>query len=339
MGEVDVPLWGWKEVSMNLFDVVQDALRTRHYAYRTEKTYMHWIRHYVRFIKPVHPRDAGADGVKRFVTHLATEQNVSATTQNQALAALLFLYKLYEIDLGDLDIVRAKKSTWLPTVLTHDEAMRVLEQLNGQYRIMGQLMYGGGLRLMECLRLRVKDVDFENRTITLRDTKSNRDRVTCLPESVVQALVLHLAKVKAQHTEDVANGRGEVELPFALDRKYPNAPFEWAWQYVFPATGFSKDPRSGHVRRHHVYETSVQKAVKLAARKAGIHKHVGPHTLRHSFATKLLQDGQDIRTIQELLGHKDIKTTMIYTHVSMKGSGVISPLDRPVIKQRNAVES
>jgi len=326
---------------MNLFDVVRDALRTRHYAYRTEKTYLHWIKHYVRFIRPIHPRDAGAAGVKRFVTHLAIDRQVSASTQNQALAALEFLYKLYEIDLGDLDIVRAKKSTWLPTVMTHDEAMRVLEQLNGQYRIMEQLMYGAGLRLMECLRLRVKDVDFETRTITLRDTKSNRDRVTVLPESVVPALTLHLAKIKAQHTIDLVDGRGEVELPFALDRKYPNAPFEWAWQYVFPAVGFSKDPRSGHIRRHHVYETTIQKAVKFAARRAGIEKHVTTHTFRHSFATRLLELGYDIRTIQELLGHKDIKTTMIYTHVTMKGSGVVSPLDsgNSVIKQHSAVES
>jgi len=328
---------------VNLFDVVRDALRTKHYAYKTEKTYVHWIRQYVRFIKPTHPRDAGQDEVKRFLTHLAVDRSVSASTQNQALAALLFLYKLYGIEIGNLDIVRAKKSTYLPTVLTHDEAMRVIEQLNGQYRIMAQLMYGAGLRLMECLRLRVKDVDFEHRTITLRDTKSNRDRVTVLPESVVSALILHLAKVKAQHTEDLANGRGEVELPGALDRKYPSAPFEWAWQYVFPAGQFSRDPRSEHVRRHHIYETSVQKAVKLAAKKAGIHKHVGPHTFRHSFATGLLQNSYDLRTIQELLGHKDIKTTMIYTHVTMKGSGVISPLDahpsQHGIKRTVAVES
>jgi integron integrase len=329
---------------MKLFEVVRDALRTHHYAYKTEKTYLHWIKTYAKFVKPTHPREAGADGVKRFLTHLAVDRQVSASTQNQALAALLFLYKLYEMDLGDLDIVRAKKSTWLPTVMTHDEAMRVIEQLNGQYRIVAQLMYGAGLRLMECLRLRVKDVDFDSRTITLRDTKSNRDRVTVLPESVVPALMLHLAKVKAQHTEDLANGRGEVELPFALDRKYPNAPYEWAWQYIFPAGQFSTDPRSGRTRRHHVYETSVQKAVKLAAKKAVIHKHVGPHTFRHSFATNLLQNGYDLRTIQELLGHKDIKTTMIYTHVSMKGSGVISPLDgnprqQPVIKRTVAVES
>lgn len=326
---------------MNLFDTVRHELRTRHYAYRTEKTYLHWIRHYVRFLRPTHPREAGMDGVKRFLSHLAVEKNVSATTQNQARAALKFLYGLYEVEWDDKGVPVARKSIWLPTVMTHDEAMRVLEQLDGQYRIMGQLMYGGGLRLLECLRLRVKDVDLEHRTLTLRDTKSNRDRVTCLPESVVPALMLHMDKVKAQHTIDLSNGRGEVELPSALDRKYPNAPFEWGWQYVFPAAGYSKDPRSGHVRRHHVYETSIQKAVKRAAVKAGITKQIGPHTLRHSFATRLLELGNDIRTIQELLGHKDVKTTMIYTHVTMKGSGVVSPLDsgKSVIKQHVPVES
>lgn len=325
---------------MNFFETVRDALRTKHYAYRTEKTYMHWVRQYVKFIQPIHPREAGADGVRRFLTHLAVEKQVSAATQGQALAALLFVYRLYGLELGNLDIVRARKSTCLPTVLTHEEAMQLLEQLNGQYRIMGQLMYGGGLRLMEVLRLRIKDVDFDMQTITLKDTKSNRDRVTCLPASVVPTLKLHLAKVRAQHNADLADGRGEVELPNALDRKYPSAPIEWGWQYVFPAAGFSTDPRSGHVRRHHVYETSVQKAVKQAAKRAGIHKHVGPHTLRHSFATRLLELGNDIRTIQELLGHKDVKTTMIYTHVSMRGSGVVSPLDSgAVIKRTVAVES
>lgn len=311
---------------MNLFDVVREALRTKHYACRTEKTYLHWIRQYVRFLKTVHPREAGADGVKRFLTHLAVNRQVSATTQNQALAALLFLYRLYEIEIGNLDIVRAKRSMYIPTVLDQDETMRLLEQLDGIYRIMGQLLYGGGLRLMECLRLRVKDVDFERQTLTLRDTKSNRDRVTCLPDAVIPALKLHLAKVKAQHDEDLANGRGEVELPNALAVKYPRAPYECGWQYVFPAAGFSKDPRSGRIRRHHIFETSIQKAIKKAARAAGIHKPVGPHTLRHSFATHLLEGGTDIRTIQELLGHKDIKTTMIYTHV-VNRAAVRSPLD------------
>lgn len=326
---------------MNLFDTVREALRTKHYAYKTEKTYLHWIRKYAYWLLPMHPREAGVDGIKRFVTWLAVDQQVSAQTQNQALAALQFLYKLYGVEVGNLDIVRAKKSVYLPTVLNHDEAMRVIEQLDGQYRIMAQLMYGGGLRLMECLRLRVKDVDFSTRTLTLRETKSDRDRVTCLPESVVPALMLHLDKVKAQHTEDLANGRGEVELPYAMDRKNPGAAFSWEWQYVFPAAGFSKDPRSGHVRRHHVYETSLQKAIKKAAKLAGIAKPVGPHTFRHSFATELLRRGYDIRTVQELLGHKDVRTTMIYTHVTMSGSGVISPMDAPadVIKQRVAVES
>lgn len=310
-----------------LLDVYRDALRTKHYAYKTEKVYLYWVRQYMRFIAPTHPRDAGADGVKRFVNYLAVEKRVSWSTQNQALAALLFLYALYEIDLGNLDMVRAKKSVSLPVVLTHDEAMRLIEQLDGQYKIMAQLMYGAGLRLMECLRLRIKDVDFETRTITLRDTKSNKDRAVPLPESVVSQLLLHLAKVEAQHTQDLANGRGEVELPYAYDRKSPGAPFAWKWQYVFPAGVFSIDPHSGHVRRHHVCETSLQKAIKAAVKRAGIIKFAGAHTLRHSFATSLLQNGYDIRTIQELLGHQDVKTTMIYTHVIMRGSGVVSPLD------------
>jgi integron integrase len=327
---------------MNLYDVVRDSLRTQHYAYKTEKTYLHWIKRYVRFLKPVHPRDAGEAGVQRFLTYLATERNIGPTTQNQALAALLFLYKLYGIQIGRLDIIRAKKEKHLPTVLTVDETSRVIDNLDGVYRIMGQLMYGGGLRLNECLNLRVKDLDLFNRTITLRDTKSNRDRVTCFPISAIPALQLHLAKVEAIHREDLANGYGEVELPHALSRKYPRAAWGFGWQYVFPAAGLSKDPRSNRVGRHHIFETSVQRAVKAAARKAGIHKPVGPHTFRHCFATHLIQAGYDIRTVQELLGHKDVKTTMVYTHV-IGGAGVQSPLDRfePAsgIKQRVLVES
>lgn len=312
---------------MKLMDAVQDALRVKNYAYRTEKAYLHWIHQYVRFHLPAHPREVGAEGVSKFLTYLATRRNVSASTQNQALAAILFLYSVLGMELGDLNAVRARKSQYLPTVLTQDEVVRLLTVLQGVHSIIGQLLYGGGLRLMECLRLRVKDIDFDHRIITLRETKSNRDRVTCLPDSVIPALKLHLAKVKAQHDEDLANGRGEAMLPNALAVKYPHAPYEWGWQYVFPATVFSTDPRSGRVRRHHIFETGVQKAIKKAAQKAGIHKPVGAHTLRHSFATHLLEGGTDIRTIQDLLGHKDLKTTMVYTHVANLAA-VQSPLDR-----------
>lgn len=328
---------------MKLMDVVRDALRTKGYAYKTEKTYMNWIRRYIRFHLPSHPREVATDGVKKFLTHLAVDEHVSGGTQNQALAALLFLYQVLGVQLGDIEMVRAKKDKRLPTVLSVDEVMRVLENMNGVYRIMAEIMYGGGLRLNECLTLRVKDVDLFNRRITLRDTKSNQDRVTCLASSIIPSLQLHLAKIQAQHTEDLANGYGEVELPFALEKKYPGAPFEWSWQYVFPAAQFSTDPRSKHVRRHHIFETSVQRAVKDAARKAGISKPVGPHTLRHCFATHLLEGGTDIRTIQDLLGHKDLKTTMVYTHV-VGGSAVRSPLDRNLelrqgIMRRAVVES
>jgi integron integrase len=322
---------------MNLYEVVRDAIRTKQYSYKTEQTYLKWIRQYVHFIQPVHPREAAAEGVKRFLTHLAVERSVSAATQNQALAALLFLYKLYGMELGDLSIVRAKKSEHIPTVLTVEETRRVLGHLRGVYFIIARLLYGSGLRLMECMRLRVKDVDFEQRTITARDTKSNRDRVTCLPESLIAPLRAHLAHVKIQHDEDVRIGRGSVEMPGALARKYPQAEFEWGWQYVFPAGGYSTDPRSGVIRRHHLFETSVQKAIRRAARAAGINKPVGPHTLRHSFATHLLQSGTDIRKIQELLGHQDLKTTMIYTHVANVGAGVKSPADLLNISETSAL--
>lgn len=312
---------------MNLYDVVREALQTRHYAYRTERTYLHWIKQYVIFVKPVHPREAGMDGVKRFLTHLAIERHVSAVTQNQARAALKFLYGLYQIQWDEGDIPVARQDKHLPTVLTEDETMAVIDQLYGVYKIMAQVMYGGGLRLNECLQLRVKEIDFYNRTITLRDTKGNEDRATCLPMVVIPALQLHLQKVKALHQEDLANGYGEVEMPYALDRKYPTAAWDWGWQYVFPAAGLSKDPRSSRIGRHHIFESSVQRAIRSAARKVGIVRHVGPHTFRHCFATHLLQAGENIRTIQELLGHKKLETTMIYTHV-LGGASVRSPLDR-----------
>lgn len=310
-----------------LLDVVKDELRLRHYAYKTEKTYLDWIRAYSRFVKPTHPRDAGMTGVKRFLTHLAVDQNVSASTQNQARAALKFLYSLYGVDFDDAGVPTAKRSTHVPTVLTKNEVKSVLGRLNGVYYIIGRMLYGSGMRLMECMRLRVKDIDFENRTIIVRQTKSNKDRVTVLPTSIIEPLQTHLKIVRIQHEQDVRLGYGSVEMPGALARKYPTAEYEWAWQYVFPAGKYSTDPRSGVTRRHHLYETSVQKAIHRAAKSAEISKPVGPHTLRHSFATHLLQDGVDIRKIQELLGHQDLKTTMVYTHVANVGAGIKSPAD------------
>ncbi len=310
-----------------LMEEVERSLRANGYALKTERTYMYWIRKYVRHYLPKHPRDLGCTEVNQYLTHLAADCNLSPTTQNQCRAALLFLYWLLNIDLGDVDVIVAKKDKHLPTVLTEDETIRLIDNLDGIYKIMGQMLYGGGLRLNECLNLRVKDIDLFNRTIILRDTKGNQDRATCLPMVVISALQLHIAKVEAIHREDLANGYGEVDLPYALGHKYPRAAWEFGWQYVFPAGQLSKDPRSGRIGRYHIFETSIQRAVKGAARKAGINKPCGPHTLRHCFATHLLRAGTDIRTIQELLGHKKLETTMIYTHV-LGGAAVRSPLDR-----------
>ena len=275
---------------------------------KTERTYMHWIRCYVRYFLPKHPRETGVEGVKRYLTYLSVEKHVAPATQNQCLAALLFLYRTLGIDLGNVDFVRAKKEKHLPTVLSVDETMILIENLTGVYKIMGQLLYGGGLRLNESLNLRVKDIGFNNRTITLIDLKSNQDRMTCLPFSVIPTLKLKLSTVWALHQQDLANGYGEVEMPHALDRKYKTA------------ASLSKDPRSNRIGRRHIFESSVQRAVQAAARKAGITRHVGPHTLRHCFVTHLLQAGENIRSIQELLGHKKLETTMIYTHVLDSGT-------------------
>lgn len=311
-----------------LLDQVRDRIRVKHYSYKTEQCYVEWIKRYIFFHNKRHPAEMRTAEVEKFVTHLATARKVSASTQNQALHAVLFLYReVLGINLGEVRAIRAKKSEHVPTVLAHGEALSVIQQMSGVYRIMGQIFYGSGLRLMECLRLRVKDVDLEQLTITVRDTKSNRDRVTVLPKGVVEPLRLHLLKVRAQYEHDLAYGRADVELPYALAEKYPNAGREWGWQYVFPASKFSQDPRSKVVRRHHLYETSVQKAIRAAAQAAGIVKPVGAHTFRHSFATRLLEAGYDIRKIQELLGHRDVKTTMIYTHVASRGAGVVSPVD------------
>ena len=308
-------------------DALRDKIRVKQYSYKTEQTYIDWTERFIRFHKLRHPKDMGKAEIEQFLTQLANS-GVSASTQNQALAAILFMYReMLDQTFSDIRAIRAKRSTHIPTVLSTEEVKRVLSRLHGVYHMIGYLLYGSGMRLMECLRLRVKDIDFEMHTVTLRETKSNRDRVTVLPQTVIEPLKLHLAKVKAQHEEDLAKGFGRVALPGALARKYPNAEYEWGWQYVFPASRMSRDPRSGQVQRHHLYETSVQKAIRKAAKEVGIQKPIGPHTFRHSFATHLLQAGTDIRKIQEILGHKDLKTTMIYTHVAGFGAGVKSPLD------------
>lgn len=314
-----------------LLDQVRDQIRLKHYSIRTERVYCEWVKRYIRFHKYRHPLEMGAAEVEAFLSDLAVRRDVSASTQNQALAALLFLYKqVLKQELPWLgEVVRAKKPARLPVVLSIDEVQRILSQLDGDVGLIARLLYGGGLRLMEGVRLRVKDVDFSRNEIIIRDGKGQKDRVTVMPASLVLPLKQHITFVRAIHQSEVAAGRGDVYLPDALARKYPNAPWEWAWQYVFPAAGLSVDPRSGSVRRHHLEEKRVQRAFKRAVAQSGIDKLATPHTLRHSFATHLLESGQDIRTVQELLGHADVKTTMIYTHVLNRGGlAVLSPLDR-----------
>jgi integron integrase len=314
-----------------LLDQLREQIRVRHYSIRTETVYLHWVRQFIRFHKLCHPADMGAEEVEQFLSYLAVQRTVSASTQNQALAALLFLYKqVLRIELPWLDgVVRAKRPERLPLVLSREETQRLLAQFSGEVGLITGLLYGSGMRLMEAVRLRVKDVDFQRREILVRDGKGMKDRVTLLPDSLRDGLQAHLAWVKAQHERDLAEGFGEVYLPFALARKYPAAQREWGWQYVFPASRRSVDPRSGAERRHHFDEKRVQRAFKPGLRAAGIIKPATPHTLRHCFATHLLESGQDIRTVQELLGHADVKTTMIYTHVLNRGGlGVLSPLDR-----------
>ena len=315
-----------------LLDRVRAALRTRHYSTRTEEAYVAWIRRYIlfHFHAKRHPAEMGAPEVTRFLSSLAVDGRVAASTQNQALSALLFLYReVLELDLPWLDgIVRAKRPERLPVVLTRDEVRAVLLRLEGVPRLMAYLLYGAGLRLLECCRLRVQDVDFAANQIVVRGGKGDRDRATMLPAAVKADLARHLAGVREQHRRDLAVSAGWVELPTALNRKYPNAGREWAWQWLFPATRIYVDRATGQRRRHHLDESVLQRAVKDAARRTGIAKRAGPHTLRHSFATHLLEDGKDIRTVQELLGHRDVSTTQIYTHVLNRGpAGVRSPLD------------
>ena len=316
-----------------LLDQVRAKIRFKHYSIRTEQAYTDWIKRFIRYFDKRHPRDMGAEEIRTFLSHLAVVGQVSASTQNQAKSALLFLYKeVLGVELPWLDkIEAAKTSKRLPVVLTHGEVAAVLSRLEGTSCLIARLLYGTGLRIMEALRLRVKDIDFVRRELLVRDGKGAKDRVTMLPATLAPALREHLGRVRELHRNDLGAGYGEVYLPHALDRKYPAAGREWGWQYVFPTASLSVDPRSGKVRRHHVQDQVVQRAIRRAVRNADIAKPATPHTLRHSFATHLLESGYDIRTVQELLGHSDVSTTMIYTQVLNRGGrGVASPLDRLV---------
>lgn len=318
-----------------LLDQVRGKIRLKHYSIRTEQAYVNWIKRFILHFDKRHPSELGASEVEVFLTHLAVQGRVAAATQNQAKSALLFLYKaVLEMELPWLDdIEKAKAPKRLPVVLTQAEVQQVLGRLQGPHWLVASLLYGSGLRILEALRLRVKDIDFSRREILVRDGKGFKDRVTMLPATLAPQLQAHLQRVKALYEQDLQAGFGAVYLPYALDRKYPQAARDWGWQYVFPSGKLAVDPRSGETRRHHVQDQAVQRAVRQAVREAGLVKLATPHTFRHSFATHLLEGGYDIRTVQELLGHADVSTTMIYTHVLNKGGrGVTSPLDAAGIR-------
>lgn len=317
-------------MSSAFIESVRRVIRTLHYSIRTEQAYLSWIRQYILYHKKRHPGEMSVIEVGEFLSYLANERQVAAATQNQALNALNFLYsRVLNQPLGELQgVARAKRPKRLPVVLSRDEVTRLLDQLSGQHLLIAKLMYGSGLRLMEVLRLRIEDVDFSMQAIIVRAGKGDKDRITVLPESLTVYIKNQIDRVRLLHKSDVEAGFGEVSLPYALARKYPQAPFQTGWQYVFPSHSRARDPLSGKIKRHHIHRSSVQNAIKNAVRASGIEKPASCHTLRHSFATHLLETGTDIRTLQELLGHKDVSTTMIYTHVLNKGGrGVRSPLD------------
>jgi integron integrase len=314
-----------------LIERVRARIRFMHYSLRTEQAYIDWVRRFIFFHGRRHPDQMGAPEVEAFLTHLAVEGRVAASTQNQAKSALLFLYRqVLSVELPWLDnVTRAKTPSRLPVVLTPGEVGAVLQRLDGTHALIGSLLYGTGMRILEALRLRVKDVDFARHEIVVRDGKGAKDRMAVLPRAIEAPLAAQIRRARALHDLDLTDGFGAVYLPHALARKYPAAAHEWGWQYVFPAPRRSSDPRTGEERRHHVADQAFQRAMRQAVRDAGLAKPATPHTLRHSFATHLLESGYDIRTVQELLGHSDVSTTMIYTHVLNRGGrGVISPLDR-----------
>ncbi len=314
-----------------LLDQVSEKIRLRHYSYRTEKSYKHWIKKYILYHNKTHPDKLGGEALNAFLTHLAKEKKVSASTQNLARNAVLFLYKsVLNKDIGDSNkYIIAQRSRKIPTVFSQEEAKKVLAMMNGTNALIAKLLYGTGVRISECLQLRIKDVDFAQNIITVRDGKGEQDRVTMLPESLKELLKHQIEKVTYLHEQDRKDKAPGVYIPYSIEKKYPNSGKELGWYFIFPGRSLSKDPVTGIVRRHHVHESSVQRAVKKAVKKAGIYKQASCHTFRHSFATHLLENGYDIRSVQELLGHKDVRTTMIYTHVMKKGPlAVKSPLDK-----------
>jgi len=313
-----------------LLDRVRINLRTNHYSKKTEEAYIKWIKEFIFYNNKQHPNDLDKTHIEKFLSHLAVDKHVSSSTQNQALCAIVFLYKkVLEKDFGWLeDVVRANRSKRLPVVFTREEVMKVFQNMSGETKLIASLLYGSGLRLGEALQLRIKDIDFTYKQLTVRESKGSKDRITTLPESIITELKNHLNNIYKQHKNDLRAGKGKTILPYSLAKKYPNADTEFGWQYVFPADKFIKDDNTGLIFRTHLHESTVQRKIKEAVRKARIIKPATSHTFRHSFATHLLENGYDIRTIQELLGHASVKTTMIYTHVINRGAGVVSPLDQ-----------